>query len=320
MALTGTKCIQHIEHTLGGELSPAIDGLSLVNDAGEFFASFRPWKWLETATAKIDLRAPISIAAATTSSGAGTTFTKSGAFTNYTFVEGDQLEVTGGTNVTVGHYRVQSKTDANNIVLAVSPGASGSAVAATLHTDAASFPSDFRELISIDATSGVFQGFQFVSMSELLSLRSNNLKSGNMGYYYGAIVQPTDTDTSYDGAPVARLELWPQPSANETGKLSIIYRAGWKRAEETKDYLRLPVYCEPLFLQVVRAFARGYEEEDGGSLTQRLADVMGGHLAAAAIDRDASIQPHYGPLNGGAASKRREFSRHTFHNYNSPIG
>ena len=169
MALTGTKCIQHVEHTLGGELSPAIDGLSLVNDAGEFFSSIRPWKWLETAEAKLDLRAKVTITGATTSSGAGTTLTKSNAFTNYTFLEGDQIEVTSGTNVTAGWHRVQSKTDASNLVLATSPGASGSAVAATLHTSAVALPSDFREMISINSTSGLLKGVLLTGFQDLLN-------------------------------------------------------------------------------------------------------------------------------------------------------
>tara|TARA_R100000808_G_scaffold573_1_gene2943 strand:+ start:10069 stop:11025 length:957 start_codon:yes stop_codon:yes gene_type:complete len=316
MALTGTKCIQHVEHTLGGELSPAIDGLSLVNDAGEFFSSIRPWKWLETAEAKLDLRAKITITGATTSSGAGTTLTKSNAFTNYTFLEGDQIEVTSGTNVTAGWHRVQSKTDASNLVLATSPGASGSAVAATLHTSAVALPSDFREMISINTTSGLLKGVQLTGFQDLLNKRASNFVS--TGFHYGAIVQPTDTDVAYDGAPVARLEIWPQPDANETASLTLLYRAGWKRLTEVKDYLRLPVYCEPLFLQVIRAFARGYEEEDGGSLSARLGEVMSGPLFVAAVDRDASIQPHYGPVHGGAAEMADH--RSAFRNFNTVTG
>lgn len=301
MALTGIKCLSHIKHTLGGELSPAIDGIGLINEAGEFLASAQPWKWLETAEAKLDLRAKVTITGGTTSSGAGTTLTKSGAFTNYTFLEGDTVEVTSGTGVTAGHYRVVSKTDANNIVLESSPGVSGSAVAATLHTSAIALPSDFREIIAINTTSGLLKGVQLTTFEDLLSKRAANFTSA--GFHYGAISQPTDTDLTVDGAPVARLELWPQPSANETASLTIMYRATWKRITKDTHRLRLPVYCESLYLQVLRAFARGYEEEDEGTMSQRLMEVMTGPLFGSAVDRDASIQSDYGPLMYGAAER-----------------
>ena len=308
MVLTGNKCLSHIKHTLGGELSPAIDGLGLINEVGEFLASAQAWKWLETAEAKLDLRAKISIAGGTTNSGAGTTFTKSGAFTNYTFLEGDTVEVISGTGVTAGHHRVVSKTDANVIVLETTPGASGSAIAATLHTSAIALPSDFREIIAINTTSGLLKGVELTTFGDLLSKRAASFTSS--GYHYGAISQPTDTDLTVDGAPVARLEIWPQPSANETAAITIMYRAGWKRITKDTHRLRLPVYCESLYIQFLRAFARGYEEEDEFTVSQRLTEIMSGPLFGAAVDRDASIQSDYGPSLHGATESN---------NYGSPF-
>ena len=314
MALTGTKCIQHVEHTLGGELSPAIDGLSLVNDAGEFFSSIRPWKWLETAEAKLDLRAKVS-ATGMDWNATSKVLNEADEFSTYTFLEGDMIEITAGTNVTLGWYRIASKTDASNIVLEESIGSTltDDTVKGTIHTSAVALPSDFSEMISINTTSGLLKGVQLTGFQDLLNKRASNFVS--TGFHYGAIVQPTDTDVGYDGAPVARLEIWPQPTANETASLTMIYRAGWKRLSEVKEYLRLPVYCEPLFLQVIRAFARGYEEEDGGSLSARLGEVMSGPLFMAAVDRDASIQPHYGPMHGGAAEMAD--NRSAFQNFNT---
>ena len=307
MVLTGNKCLSHIKHTLGGELSPAIDGLGLINEAGEFLASAQPWKWLETAEAKLNLRAKISITGGTWdlagSSRGDLLILKASAFDNYTFSEGDTFEVTGGTDAILGHYRVTKRPDGETILLesAITSSGEPSDIAGTLHTSAIALPSDFREIIAINTTSGLLKGVQLTSFEDLLSKRAANFTSA--GFHYGAIIQPTDTDLTADGAPVARLEIWPQPSANETAPLTILYRATWKRITQDTHRLRLPVYCESLYLQVLRAFARGYEEEDEISMSQRLMEVMTGPLFGAAVDRDASIQPDYGPLMYGAAER-----------------
>ncbi len=310
MVLTAYKCLSHIKHTLGGELSPAIDGLGLINEAGEFLASAQAWKWLETAESKLDLRAKISTTTGVFDFAGGTVGKMltvnpdTNWLADYTFVEGDTLEVTGGTNAKTGHYRIVQKYDADKLELAsdISTTAGDlTGVAATLHTSAIALPSDFREIIAINTTSGLLKGVQLTSFEDLLSKRAANFTSA--GFHYGAIIQPTDTDLTADGAPVARLEIWPQPSANETAPLTILYRATWKRITQDTHRLRLPVYCESLYLQVLRAFARGYEEEDEISMSQRLMEVMTGPLFGAAVDRDASIQPDYGPLMYGAAER-----------------
>jgi len=55
MSLTVQECHRHIEHSLGGTLSPEIEVLSLINRAGEFLVSVYPWKWLEGRSATLDL-------------------------------------------------------------------------------------------------------------------------------------------------------------------------------------------------------------------------------------------------------------------------
>ena len=298
--LTVDRCINHIEHTLGGDLSPALDPLQLINQAGEFFCSMHDWRWLEVTEAKLDLRGKVSISGGTTSSGAGTTLTKTGAFTNYTFLEGDTVEVVSGTSVVAGHHRVVSKTDANNLVLETTPGASGSAITATLHTHAVALPSDFAEMIAINTTSGLLKGVEMTSYADLLNKRAAAF-SASSGFHYGAILNALDTDTSSSQNPVQRLEIWPEPLSNETGSLTMIYRASWKHVTTDAEKLRVPSWCHAMYLQILRAFARGYEEEDDGSLSARLMDVAQGPLFIAAVDRDSDSQPHYGALQNGAA-------------------
>ncbi len=48
------------------------------------------------------------------------TLTKTGAFSSYTWASGDQISVTGGTDVTVAWYEIGSKTDSDSIILKTS--------------------------------------------------------------------------------------------------------------------------------------------------------------------------------------------------------
>lgn len=66
----------------------------------------------------------------TAGSSSGTTVTKNIAFSDYNWVSGDQLVITGGTGITLGTYTIASKTNSNSIVLSTSPGTTGTNVTA----------------------------------------------------------------------------------------------------------------------------------------------------------------------------------------------
>ena len=93
------------------------------------------------------------------------------------------------------------------------------------------------------------------------------------------------------------------PATIDSNSLTMFYRAGWTAVGNDVIKLRLPTYCDALFLEVLTAFARGYEEEDAGSTSARLIEVVSGPLMSAAVDRDASIQPDYGPVLHGQGAR-----------------
>ena len=47
MGLLVSRCLEHIEHALHGELDGRIDALGVVNEAGEWLTGAHDWKWLE---------------------------------------------------------------------------------------------------------------------------------------------------------------------------------------------------------------------------------------------------------------------------------
>lgn len=297
MSLVYTDAEDAILHALGGEPAAGLSVRAIINAAGETLVNSQTWRWLEDTEAKLDLRGKITITGATTTSGAGTGFGATGSFANYAFVEGDQLEITSGTGVTAGFYRVASRTDADTIVLSTSPGASGSGIAATLHTSAIALPADFRDLIAYNTTSGLLKGIQFTSHGDLLQKRAASFTT--VGFHYAIIVHPINSSSG--AAPVPRMEIWPTPSSNETGAITILYRRGWSALTSDADLIQIPDWMHPTFFEFLRAFAHGWEESDNQTASERVSGVMNGPIWATAVRRDASIEADLGPIINGAA-------------------
>lgn len=309
MALSVKNCLDHIEHTLGGPLPQEIGGIKLVNQAGDFLVSVNPWKWLENVPHKANLRASISVTTGNWDVDEPNrlyVLPDTNFLEDYTFVDGDTFEVTGGTSVTKGHYRVVSRKNRDSLILESDISTTGtdlvnSDIAGTLHTGAIALPADFRDLITIETSSGLLKGITLTTFTELLERRASSVTTTS-GNYYAAIVHPQTTALGAStGAPTPRLEIWPSPGANEVAAMTLIYRAGWTTLSSDTALLRIPPYLELPYLEILRALARGFEEEDQGSVSQRLAGVMTGPLMAVAKERDDMVQPHYGRIRNGAA-------------------
>ena len=98
------------------------------------------------------------------------------------------------------------------------------------------------------------------------------------------------------------LEVEPTPTATSIGALSALYRAAWVDATDDGDDLTLPSegWLDTLYIQIVRAYARGWEEEGQGSLDVRLAQIEDGPIALRAKQIDGMIQPTSGQIKNGA--------------------
>lgn len=95
--------------------------------------------------------------------------------------------------------------------------------------------------------------------------------------------------STVSGVPTPRLEF----SGTSTEPITLWYRAGWEPVttdSSTSDPFVLPAFCEPIYLQTVRAFARGYEEEDASTMNPRLAEIANGPTFFSAIQRDSLIE------------------------------
>lgn len=304
MVLTARQCFDHAIHALGTNIT-GIDARSLVNQAGDYFTTMRRWNWLIRPPVTLNFLAPITFTGATWTESTKT-IALAAAFTRYTFKTADRASVTAGTpaaDFQAGTYEIASKTSANAIVLvnSISPtGANLTGVAGSISFPYTSdLPADFVELVAYEATA-LSSCFELTTLEQLLSLRSRGVPPGNITIY-GAVewVGPV---SATNGAVVPRLALYGTPTSATLNALTIQYRAGWVPLTDDSSYCVLPPWCEALFIQCIRAFAKGYDEDDEEPMAIRLARVAG-PLLDAATRRDGMVQPSFGPMRGGSIAE-----------------
>ena len=258
-------------------------------------------------------------------------------FSTYSKVSGDQIEITGGTGGRKGFYIVDGGGPApetgtggtyllvehNPLMYNTGPIANADLtnndITCTVHCNRIQLPKDFAELIAINSSSGLLNNVQLTSYEDLLQKKASSFNAGTGSTYWAAVGHSRDrvgsnvatTGSNPFGSAeevTPSLEIWPSPTVNETAAITIYYRAGWPfdlySLANTHDYmgLRIPRYLEALFIQIVRAFAQGYEDTDVSMLDQRLTSLLNGALFNTAVKRDASVQPHYGTIQHGAVS------------------
>lgn len=316
MTLQVQEALQHIRHTLAGELSSDLSPITILNEAGEWLVTTHQWRWLERPSVTLNTRGTFS---ATNATWAPTTLNLSAAsaFTNYTFVDGDRLKVTAGTGVTTGWYNIASKTNANDIVLESSIASTAPTdVAFTVYPSSLILPSDFKEIVDIQPTQGLVNAANLTTTSYINQLRTNEVAIGNMVYWL-AITWGANA-TTVGGRPTPRLEIYPTPTSNSVDEFTLFYRAGWPTVSADDVFIEIPDYLNMIYIHAVRAVARGYEEEDQqpgrygrsqpGNALERLQAIRNTTPFVDAIRRDSQSQSTRGAMQGGAATMQRKNS------------
>lgn len=153
-------------------------------------------------------------------------------------------------------------------------------------------PADLTEITEVQAGGGLY--VRAVDLEELDEYRLNR-RSAPPGYVI-ALAWPLDQTT---GVPTARLEVFPTPAENEPDAVRMAYTGGWVDiADGDPDGKRIavPAFIEPLYLEVLDAVMRGYDEENQGGFGVRLAAVTAGPVYRNAVAADIAFQRSAGAL------------------------
>lgn len=302
MALIASQAYEHIEHALAGK--PVLSLQSIANAAGRHLTSMHEWKFLEGRSALLSVRAKIETTGATWTE-ATNTYTKTGAFADYVFVDGDKLKNTAGTGITAAdrEYPIKSRTSDDAIVLETSIGSAADGLtdmAATMENNSVLLPSDCGDIRAYDATESLVNSLVLVDAQELLHNRTRQIliHSWNLR---GMITQHTSSSAATTPGKITKLlEIWPSVSSNDEDALTIFYRSGWVDIATDSDRIRIPDFMELLYLEMCRRFAKGWEEEDIADLPTRLEGLTRTEMYRDIRSTDGSIQPDYGEISGGA--------------------
>ena len=106
MALTVQNALAQIEHSLGGSLSSELDAIGLINEAGQYLVTMHDWMWLDRPAVSLDFRAKIDLSGTVSWHDGQHHLTVTGAFTNYSWLNGDSIVITAGSGTPYGRFPV----------------------------------------------------------------------------------------------------------------------------------------------------------------------------------------------------------------------
>lgn len=312
MVLTVQSALSQIEHSLGGSLSSELDAIGILNEAGQYMAAMHDWMWLDRPPAGLDFRAEVVLSGSATISNGGAHLVKSNAFANYTHLVGDTIVVEGGsvgaTALPKGRFQIREKVDNDTIHIEWGHTTNGAVtgLSATVKADSIALPNDFANAIDIQPTEGLVNSFNFCDTAMINQLRTNEVAVGNYRYW-GAITRgQTLMNGAVSGNGKWRIEIYPSPASNQANALTMFYRAGWIDIEDDTVVIPIPDFCNTLYRAIIRAFARGYEEDDVASIHQRLLEIEQSPVFVHAKRRDGDMQPTLGQMQGGAFMQQRK--------------
>ena len=156
-------------------------------------------------------------------------------------------------------------------------------------------PQDMGELVNVYMKDGLTDSIRLTTLEEVVRTRNTSISTG--ANYIVTIVWPV-ANAKATKPPL--FEIAPTPTTSDVITLS--YLSSWTDLTEPSANAPVPSFCESVLIQMVRAFALGYEEEN---MTQRLMEVEQSPLFAQAMTHDGMVQPHYGPIMNGVGTANR---------------
>lgn len=157
-------------------------------------------------------------------------------------------------------------------------------------SDTVELPDDLTELIPpIQSSINAFGDVRIVTRSELDGYRANDLSLASNIFWATVVHAPADPELL--GPPRMQLQVWPMPTVDAIESMICTYVGGrWSATNKPGDSSVIPLpddgSCNALYVQIVRAFARGWEHDDTHSVEGELAMIADGRIFKAAKDRD----------------------------------
>lgn len=342
MTLTAKEALGHVRHALSSDKMPTVGGLRILNDAGESLVNMHSWRWLEGAQAYLSLRSGVDhvwlpenfrelmslVASNSLNSGISLTTPdqiarhradSSGSALHYmaavvfatkeepvsgivlvksNLLDGDWVDVAGDTDTVRFVFKGTLGTDTAALVNVPFVNLNDLVNALAL-ADAINACPNLNVVARVQAGTNRVAIEQKVAGAFIPDTFSFAVNEAT----HFVLVQPVQT-SGPGGAPRPRLDLWPTPGADKVDGLTAYFRAGWRSIRGDKDTISVPAFMEPLYIQMVRTFALGYERDSEADISRRLSGLRNSTMFKDCRTRDSLLHPSYGPsINGAAAGE-----------------
>lgn len=165
----------------------------------------------------------------------------------------------------------------------------------------------FQSIYGAVYTDGASTWIKPIDMMGLLELRTTT--SGTRTSHYSIVNTITTA-----GVLTPTMQITPTPSLGVANAIKCYYRAGWQvplTTAEDQAKIAVPVFMEGMFLQVLRAHARGYEEEDEGTLQARMNEIKTSADFLDAVRVDSMLQSNFGTQRGGGVAMQENVGMQT---------
>lgn len=169
-------------------------------------------------------------------------------------------------------------------------------------------PTDFRDLKAAQLVGEVATQLYPTGHEELLNMRARDVVPADTPAFYVVTYAPNSGDSDRLNP---RLELHPTPTQNATDGLRVWYTKGWSAFPSVADGTEalIPDWMEPLYLAVLSAMARGWEDDLHTPNAQGLylSQLKATDIYLAAVKQDGEMQPSLGPPSSGFGSEARRW-------------
>jgi hypothetical protein len=148
-------------------------------------------------------------------------------------------------------------------------------------------PSDVGDVIDVKAAVSGTAIYRFVADYAVIQ----NLKTLDTAPTQVFTIAPL-FEPDLNGEVISKLAIYPAPSTSESRALTVLGRAKWPRLTgSTTDKTALPFpqsmpIFETLYLELCRAYARGYEFDERTRVDDEVARVMTGPIWLQALEAD----------------------------------
>ena len=171
----------------------------------------------------------------------------------------------------------------------------------TIDQDYVELPADYGTLIALEHNESWTDQMIPVTWQTLLWFRNYPITSWTSGFFYTINTGNVETGSEEVGLSLPTINLYPTPSATESGAIKIVYRRFLRRLVDDTDRPQWPAYMDRPASLLARAFAStDYDDDPQSAYTAEFRSLI-----VDCITKDSLSIKSFGVPHGAVHPSRR---------------